>query len=219
MARIPDAVAARGHRSARVAPMVVAAGLFIGGVAVLGPAQRPPAPGVVGVTTASGSPLASASSSDPTAAPMPAAQPTIEPTVKPPSPTPSPAPKDPPTLPEDLVATQAGAGTHLTPPDGSVAITDADLSAAIGVARSNFGSAGKAVAFPATVTVDGYHLGDENSPLAVDHRQVIVVQVTGVQMPSIGGGYGDTAPASVFGELVVYVDATTGAFLLASNVR
>ena len=122
-------------------------------------------------------------------------------------------------MPEDLVAALEASGTHLAPPDGSVTVSNSDVMAAIAVARAQFGPAGAAVAFPATVTVDGYHVGDENSPLAIDHRQVILVQITGLDMPPIGGyGMSFTAEDNNH-ELIVYVDARTGEYLLASSNR
>ena len=69
--------------------------------------------------------------------------------------------------------------------------------------------------------MDGYHVGDEKTPLAIENRQVIAVQITGLSMPPMGGGPGDPPPdPSEFNtELVVFVDAATGEYLLASTVR
>jgi hypothetical protein len=69
--------------------------------------------------------------------------------------------------------------------------------------------------------VDGYHQGDERSPLVIEDRSVIAVQITGLSMPPLGGGYGDppTDPSDYNTELVVFVDAATGEYLMATTVR
>ncbi len=125
-------------------------------------------------------------------------------------------------VPPDLAAAFAATGTHLSAPAAGVPAPNAEaLKAAIDVARAKFGPAGSAVTIPAILTVDGYHLGDENSPLAIEDRPVIAVQITGLSMPPMGGGYGDPPadPSEYNTELVVFVDAATGKYLLASSVR
>ena len=125
-------------------------------------------------------------------------------------------------IPPDLAAAFAATGTHLSAPAAGVPAPNAEaLKAAIDVARAKFGPAGNAVTIPAILTVDGYHLGDENSPLAIEDRPVIAVQITGLSMPPMGGRYGDPPadPSEYNTELVVFVDAATGEYLLASTVR
>jgi len=125
-------------------------------------------------------------------------------------------------LPADLVAAFEAEGRHLTPLAPGAATPDANaLRAAVELARAEFGPNGTAAAFPAMLTVDGYHVGDENSPLAIEDRSVIAVQITGLSMPPFGGRPGDPpVPKSEYStELVVFVDAATGEFLLASSVR
>ena len=136
-----------------------------------------------------------------------------------PTKSPTPAAQGPKALPEDLVASLEAHGTHVTPPDESVPITSSDITAAIGAARAQFGPAGTAVAFPATVTVDSYHTGDENSPLVIDDRQVILVQIAGLDMPPIGGYGMSFTPEDNNHELIVLVDAKTGEYLMASSTR
>ena len=125
-------------------------------------------------------------------------------------------------VPPDLAAALAATGTHLSAPAAGVPAPNVDaLKSAIDVARAQFGPAGSAVAIPAVLTVDGYHVGDENSPLAVEDRPVIAVQITGLSMPPMGGRPGDPPadPSDYNTELVVFVDAATGDYLLASSVR
>jgi hypothetical protein len=112
-------------------------------------------------------------------------------------------------------------GVHLTPPATGIAgPTATALKSAIDVARAQFGSAGTAVAIPATVTVDGYHVGDERSRLAIERRSVIAVQITGLSIPP-HGRFNDPLPdkSRWNKELVVLVDAATGELLMATSVR
>jgi hypothetical protein len=125
-------------------------------------------------------------------------------------------------VPPDLAAAFAATGTYLSAPAAGVPAPNAEaLKSAIDVARAQFGPAGTAVPIPAILTVDGYHLGDENSPLAIEDRPVIAVQITGLSMPPMGGRPGDPPvdPSEYNTELVVFVDAATGEYLLASTVR
>jgi len=126
-----------------------------------------------------------------------------------------------PVLPDDLVAALEQGGIHAAQPDGSIPVSSSDIAAAIAVARATYGSAGSAVAYPATVTVEGYHTGDENSPLVIENRELIVVQITGLDMSPIGGRYGDPPPGpeDKNHELIVLIDAKTGEYLMASSTR
>ena len=124
-------------------------------------------------------------------------------------------------IPPDLATALEASGIHLTPLASGVAVPDAEaLQAAIDLAHATFGPAGTSIAIPATVTVDGYHTGDENSPLVIENRPVIAVQITGLSMPP-HGKYGDPpAHKSEYNtELVVLVDAATGEYLMASSIR
>jgi hypothetical protein len=112
-------------------------------------------------------------------------------------------------------------GVHLKPPAvGSAAPDAAALKSAIDVARAQFGPAGTAVAIPATVTVDGYHVGDEHSPLVIERRSVIAVQITGLSMRP-HGRFNDPLPdkSKWNKELVVFVDRASREFLMATSVR
>jgi len=125
-------------------------------------------------------------------------------------------------VPPDLAAALAANGTHLSAPAAGVPAPNAEaLKSAIDVARAQFGPAGSLVAIPAILTVDSYRVGDENSPLAIEDRPVIAVQITGLSMPPMGGRPGDPPvdPSDYNTELVVFVDAATGEYLLASSVR
>ena len=169
-------------------------------------------------------PLASdAQSPSQTNAALPSPMTSAGPTVAPPSATMSPTPtaRVATALPADLVVAMERGGAHIAPPDGSVPVTNADIAAAIATARHEFGPEGTAVAFAATVTVEGYHTGDENSPLVIEDRQLILVQITGLHMPPIGPPYGDPPPGpdDYSYELDVMVDAKTGEYLLASSTR
>lgn len=124
-------------------------------------------------------------------------------------------------VPPDLAAALAAEGTHLSPPAAGALAPNADaLKSAIDLARARFGPAGTAVTIPAILTVDGYHVGDENTPLAIEDRSVIAVQITGLSLRP-HSPYGDPPPdpSEYNTELVVFVDAATGEFLLASSVR
>jgi hypothetical protein len=135
---------------------------------------------------------------------------------------PTPQPVVPSVIPPDLAAAFGEQGTLFTPLAPGVAPPDAGaLQSAIDLARAQFGPAGTAIAIPATVTVEGYHKGDEDSPLVIEDRAVIAVQITGLSMPPFGGRPGDPpVPRSEYStELVVFVDAITGEYLLARSVR
>jgi hypothetical protein len=177
------------------------------------PAMMVPLAAAIAACTAT--PLASDAPSPPAASPSaPFTKSSVAPTESPTA-----AAQGPKALPEDLVASLEASGTLVTPPDESVPITSSDITAAIGAARAQFGPAGTAAAFPATVTVDGFHTGDEDSPLVIDDRQVILVQIVGLDMPPIGG-YGMTfTPEDNNHELIVLVDAKTGEYLMASSTR
>lgn len=122
----------------------------------------------------------------------------------------------------DLATALASSGVHLSSPGAGVAAPSGTaLTSALDVARGLFGSAGNATAISATLTVDGYRVGDESSPLAIERRSVIAVQITGLNMPPFGGYSADPRPDQDQRnhELVVFVDAATGEFLMAASVR
>jgi hypothetical protein len=120
--------------------------------------------------------------------------------------------------PEGMTTALAAAGFHLSSLDASAAaaLTESDLKAAIDSAHSQFGSAGAALAVAGTLTVDGYHVGDEKTALAVNQRAVIAVQITGLDLAPMGG---QATAERMHHELVVFVDADTGEYLLATTVR
>jgi hypothetical protein len=122
--------------------------------------------------------------------------------------------------PEGMSTALASAGFHLSAPAANLAVvSDATLKAAIDVARKEFGPAGTAVAAPGSLTVDGYHVGDEHSALALSSRPVIAVQISGLELPPIGGKDMKVTAADMHHELIVFVDANTGQYLLATTIR
>jgi len=122
--------------------------------------------------------------------------------------------------PAELTTVLADAGFHLGPPPAArAAATESSLNSAIDVARAQFGPDGDAAAIPGTLTVDDYRVGGEKAALTVVARPVIAVQITGLNLPPMGA-YGSKAdPKRNHRELVVFVDSTTGEYLMATTVR
>lgn len=95
------------------------------------------------------------------------------------------------------------------------------VAEAVEVARANFVVAADPKVYLATLTVRDAHVGDETTPLAIENRLVYVVQLSGLDLRPLGGR--DGAPRSPTSanhhELVVFVDASSGEFLVATTVR
>jgi hypothetical protein len=122
--------------------------------------------------------------------------------------------------PEEMTTALESAGFHLAPPQASrAAVADSELNSAIDVARAQFGPAGEATAIPGTLTVDNDRVGGEKAPLTVVDRPVIAVQITGLDLPPMGSHGSEADPKRNHHELVVFVDATTGEYLMATTVR
>lgn len=80
---------------------------------------------------------------------------------------------------------------------------------AVDVAVAAYGKAAQPIVFEGTLT-----MADQEP--SIDGRLVYAVQLTGLSLPPFGGNATQT---DIHGELVVFVDATSGKQLLAITVR
>lgn len=82
-------------------------------------------------------------------------------------------------------------------------------------AAAMFGTAPTATVHRGRLTVHGRHQGDETTPLAISGRDVVAVSLSGLDMRPMGAR--STAPSH--SELVVFFDAASGDFLVATTSR
>lgn len=104
--------------------------------------------------------------------------------------------------------------------DPAVASRMAGVSAevALRIAKEQVGSAraGEAHVYIGTLTVENLRQAGDDTPRLIEDRLVYAVQITGLRLPPLGMP-ADSAP--MHGELVLFIDATSGEFLLATTVR
>jgi hypothetical protein len=125
-------------------------------------------------------------------------------------------------VPDDLAAALAAQGwvtEHVPVLQRPAFARDVTPQMAVDSARKQFGMAGDAEAYVALATLsNGPHLGDETTPLEISGRPAYVVQITGLSLPPLGG-HAQTMEQMMHHELIVLVDAHSGAWLVATDFR
>ncbi len=117
---------------------------------------------------------------------------------------------------DQMAAALAYHGTELTALSAGRTIPSLVPSAvsatvAVDLAVATFGKANTPVVFEGLLTLQ------DHSP-SVDERLVYAVQLTGLNLPPFGGR-GPVTDAMMHHEMIVFIDAESGAYLLASTVR
>lgn len=104
--------------------------------------------------------------------------------------------------------------------DPAVASRMAGVSAevALRIAKEQVGSvrAGEAHVYIGSLTVENLRQGGDDTPRLIEDRLVYAVQITGLGLPPLGMPADSSTRHS---ELVIFIDATSGEFLLATTVR
>jgi hypothetical protein len=131
-------------------------------------------------------------------------------------------------VPDGLAKALEGAGIVTGPLSDSATakVLDKGVSPddAAATAESTYGFVTKdpPEVYLASVTVLDLHVGDDETPLAIDDRPAYVVQMTGLDILANGGppvGDKDAAPMPHHSEMDVLIDAMTGDLLMGTTFR